>query len=235
MIESLDWNIGRLLSAIEALPRFAGSNTLLVYVADHGDFMGSHGLYDRKEHPHEESTRIPSIFHWPDHIPPQGRTEELFGLVDVLATTCGLLGLDIPPWNQGCDFSPLLTGRLSSDGEAFAVPREQLLEMVNNPRWNLDFMDWRGLVTRRWKYAFYETGRELLFDLDTDPYEMNDLAQDAPDVCQQMRQRLLALLQNTREPFFDVLIEHGVRCPTRLISVAEDPYLVLGAPDTSKG
>ena len=101
--------------------------------------------------------------------------------------------------------------------------------MVNNPRWNLDFMDWRGLVTRRCKYAFYETGVELLFDLDADPYEMRNLAHDAPDVCEQMRGKLLALLRETREPFFDVLIEHGVPCPPRAISVADDAYRILGA------
>jgi arylsulfatase A-like enzyme len=228
MIENLDWNIGRLLAAMEGLPRFAGANTLVVYVADHGDFMGSHGLYDRKEHPHEESTRIPALFHWPEHIPPQGVTEGLFGLVDVLATTCGLLGLEIPPWNQGCDFSPLLVDRLQPDGEPFAGPEEQLLEMVNNPRWNLDFMDWRGLVTQRFKYAFYETGVELLFDLETDPYEMRNLAQEAPELCRQIRRKLLALLEETREPYFDVLIEHGVPCPPHVISVADDEYRILG-------
>ena len=153
MIENLDWNIGRLTDALGQLPRFADGNTLVVYISDHGDFMGSHGLFDRKEHPHEESTRIPAIFHWPGKLPPQGVVDGLFGLVDLFATTCGLLGLEIPPWNQGTDFSPLLRQ------EPFVAPKEQLLEMVNNPRWNLDFMDWRGLVTERWKYAFYETAR----------------------------------------------------------------------------
>jgi arylsulfatase A-like enzyme len=224
MIENLDWNIGRLLATLEGIPRFAGPNTLIVYIADHGEFMGSHGLYTRKEHPHEESVRIPAIFRWPEKVLPLGITEGLFGLVDLLATTCGLLGLEIPPWNQGCDFSPLLRGA------PFAAPEEQLIEMVNNPRWNLDFMDWRGLVTPRWKYAFYETGTELLFDLETDPYEMNNLAQEAPDECRQMRHRLLATLQETREPYFDVLIEHGVRCPPQVLNVADKAYRILGAP-----
>jgi arylsulfatase A-like enzyme len=85
--------------------------------------------------------------------------------------------------------------------------------MHNNPRWNLDFLDWRGLVTDRYKYAFYETGRELVFDLDQDPYEMHDLSKEDPALCAELRAQLIALLHETREPFFDVVIEHGVPCP----------------------
>jgi hypothetical protein len=50
-----------------------------------------------------------------------------------------------------------------------------------------------------------------------------------------MRHRLLALLEETREPYFDVLIEHGVQCPPHVISVADDPYRILGAAKNQKG
>ena len=52
----------------------------------------------------------------------------------------------------------------------------------------------------------------LSFDLATDPYELNNLAYSKPDLCAEMRQSLLSLLQETREPFFEVLINHGVPC-----------------------
>jgi len=202
MIENLDWNIGRLMESIRELPRF--ENTLTVYISDHGDFMGSHGRASRKEHPHEESVRIPAIFNWPCRIPARGTIGGLFSLVDLLPTTLGLLGLDIPPYNQGTDFSPAIRG------EEFTGPEAVLLEMVLNPRWNLDFLDWRGFVTDGWKYAFYENGEELLFDLTADPWEMNNLAESDPGRCAGFRQRLLELLAASREPFFDVIIEHGV-------------------------
>ena len=220
MIENLDWNMGRLLTAMDSLPGFAGEGTLTTYFADHGDFMGSHGMHDRKEHPHEECTRIPALFHWPDHLPAQGSVDGLFGLVDLMATTCGLIGIDIPPWNQGTDFSPRLRG------EPFVEPEWQLLEMSGSPRWCLDFIDWRALVTERWKYTFYETGTELLFDLAADPYEMNNLAPSEPEQRDAMRQLLLTALAQTREPFFDVIIEHGVPCPTpKNVSGVDYPIL----------
>jgi arylsulfatase A-like enzyme len=207
MIENLDWNMGRLLDAVSELPRFSGEQTMVVYISDHGDFMGSHGLHDRKEHPHEECTRIPALFHWPGILPAQGAADGLFGLVDLLPTTCGLIGCDIPVWTQGTDFSPRLRGPTFND------PEWQLLEMSGSPRWCLDFVDWRAVVTERWKYAFYETGTELLFDLESDPFEGHNLAAEMPQKRDELRALLLEALRETREPFFDVLIEHGVACP----------------------
>lgn len=225
MVENLDWNIGRLREGLAALPGFQ-ENTLTVYFSDHGDYMGTQGAINRKENPHEQSVRIPAIFHWPEVIPAQPRrTDLLFSLVDLLPTTLGLLGLEIPRHCQGQDFSSALRGERDVAG-----PDAVLLEMVGNPRWHLDFLDWRGLVTERWKYAFYETGHELLFDLHADPYEMENLAGEAPDRCAELRSRLLALLAESREPYFDVLIEHGVPPAGPVLDVGEFTGRGLLAP-----
>ena len=204
MVENLDWNIGRLMEALERRESF--SETLTVYTSDHGDFMGSHGLINRKEHPQEESVRIPALFHMPGTIPAGTRSDELFGLVDLLPTLLGLADVDIPTHIQGRDYSPLLRG------EPFTGPEAQLIEMSGNPRWNLDFLDWRGVVTKDWKYAFYETGHELLFNLNDDPCELNNLAESDEENRSRLQKLLLDLLAVTREPYFDVLIEHGASC-----------------------
>jgi len=207
MIENLDDNIGRLRDAIDADPRFSGGKTLTTYFSDHGEFLGSHGQVKRKMHPHEESVRIPAIFHRPGHIPATGLLPPergLFSILDMMATTLGLAGVEIPVWNQGTDFSPLLRG------EAFTGPQEVFLEMCANPRWNMDFLDWRGFVNQRTKYAFYETGVEMLFDLEDDPYEMNNLVESQPERAAEARQRVLRMLDETRDPYFDVIISHGV-------------------------
>ncbi|MFT5089235.1 MAG: hypothetical protein ACI906_001740 [Candidatus Latescibacterota bacterium] len=54
----------------------------------------------------------------------------------------------------------------------------------------------------------------LLFDLESDPYEQHNLAAQMPQKRDELRALLLEALKETREPFFDVLIEHGVSCPT---------------------
>ena len=202
MIENLDWNIGRMTEAIRGVAGF--ENTLTVYFSDHGEYMGSHGLTCAKERPHEESVRIPAIFQWPGQIPARGLIPGLFSLVDMLPTTLGLANVPVPSHIQGANFAPALLGK------QFDGPRQVLLEMVNNPRWALQLQDWRGLVTERWKYTFYETGQELLYDLENDPYEIKNLAATNPAECEKQRRALLTLLAQSREPYFDVLIEHGV-------------------------
>jgi arylsulfatase A-like enzyme len=215
MIENLDWNIGRLRECLRNQPGF--EDTLTVYFSDHGDYMGSHGVFNTKEHPHEESVRIPAIFHWPGQIPATGLAPGLFSLVDLLATTLGLVGAQVPGWSQGTDFSPGLRG------QPFEPPRDVLLEMVGSPRWNLGMPDWRGLVDERWKYAFVENRIELLYDLAADPFELHNLATERPDQCAQRRTRLLELLRESRDPYWDVLIEHGVEPDGPVIDVSGRP------------
>jgi len=207
MIENLDWNIGRLLAAMDELPTFCGERTCTSYISDHGELMGSHGLFCIKEYPYEESVRIPAIFHWPGNIPAQGPVPGLFSLVDFAPTLLGLAGVPPLAWMQGCDWAPALRG------EPFEGPAEALLEMTGSPLWSPAGLNWRGFTEARWKYAFYENRHEELFDLEADPFEQRNLARDLPEQGALMRQRLLKLLAETREPFFDVIIEHGARPP----------------------
>ncbi|MDA0989513.1 MAG: sulfatase-like hydrolase/transferase [Verrucomicrobia bacterium] len=204
MVENLDANIGRLNAAVRAKETF-GDDTLTVYFSDHGDYMGSHQRIERKELPHEESVRIPTIFHWPAGIPAQPSCDDLFSLVDLLSTTLGLVGIDPPSHSQGVDFSPRLRG------EPFNGPDDVLMEMCGNPRWNLDMPDWRAVVNTRWKYAHFETGHEWLFDLENDPGEMTNVADANPAMRDQLRARLLQLLAETREPYYDVIMNDGVK------------------------
>ena len=223
MIENLDSNLGRLRAKLDELPAFR-ENTLFIYLSDHGDFMGSHGWVCQKSQPHEESIRIPAIFHWPGKIPARGSADGIFGIVDFLATTLGCAGLPIPDWNQGTDWSATLMKQTPAPVE------HQLLEIVGNPRWTLDHLDWRGFVSEKWKYAFYETGWELLFDLEADPWELHNLAETSPERLPEMRLRLLQMLRETREPSFDVLLTHAVPIDQEILNVAAGDYPIHGIP-----
>ncbi|MEE3042312.1 MAG: sulfatase-like hydrolase/transferase [Candidatus Latescibacterota bacterium] len=221
MIENLDWNIGRLMETLGGVKGF--EDVLTVYFSDHGDYMGSHGRFNTKEHCHEESVRIPAIFHRPGHIPARGVIDDgMFSLVDLLATTLGLIDEPVPRWSQGTDFAPAITGEGS-----FSAPEDVLLEMQGSPRWNLGMPDWRGLVNDRWKYAFLEDRTERMYDLQEDPFERVNLAASNPDQCVAMRRRLVEMLREARDPYWDVLIEDGVEPdgPTLDVNTGEPPTL----------
>ena len=78
-------------------------------------------------------------------------------------------------------------------------------------------------MDQRWKYAFVEDRTELLYDLESDPYEQHNLATELPQEGARLRRRLLELLKETRDPYWDVLIEHGVPCAEPVIDASPHP------------
>ena len=120
LCELLDVEVGRLLDALEA--EGLSENTLLVFTSDHGDMLGSHGMLF-KEHPYEESVRVPLILRQPGRIAAGGETDALVSNVDLMPTLTRLAGLDVPPTCTGRDLSALL---LAEGGEpAASVSCEQ--------------------------------------------------------------------------------------------------------------
>ncbi len=112
-IDNTDRAIARLLEKLELID--SSENTLIVYSSDNGSYRADRvgNLRGTKGSNFEGGLRVPGIFYWPGTIT-KGRIEhEPGGLVDLLPTVCGLLGIDKPKGVHldGSDLSPLLTGR----------------------------------------------------------------------------------------------------------------------------
>jgi arylsulfatase A len=112
-IDNTDRAIARLLDKLKEVDSL--ENTLIVYSSDNGSYRDDRngGLRGRKGSNYEGGIRVPGIFYWPGTID-AGRVEnEPAGVVDILPTVCGLLGIDKPEGVHldGSDISPLLTGR----------------------------------------------------------------------------------------------------------------------------
>lgn len=94
MIENLDDNVGRLLDELQA--RGIRDETAVVFISDHGEMMGSHGLM-AKQHPSEESVGVPFIVSYPEGGIDGGQTiAEPTCTEDWYPTILGLAGIDIP-------------------------------------------------------------------------------------------------------------------------------------------
>ena len=168
-IENLDYNIGRLRQALEDLNLL--ETTHMSYFSDHGDCHGSHG-YRRKSSPWQESIRIPCIFRPAGITITEHISEAMFNHIDIAPTTLGLCGIKPPIWMSGTDFSHYLTGKQAPKEEPDAV----LLQHI----YPKDFLcldrPWRGIVTKDgWKYVVIEHQPIMLFNLNEDPYEMNNM------------------------------------------------------------
>jgi arylsulfatase A-like enzyme len=176
LIEKVDGEIGKVLAALRA----AGleENTLIVFTADHGECAGAHGL-NQKTVFYEESARVPLIVSLPGQR--TARTTDRFVNTgtDVLPTMFDVAGIPRPAKLTGLSLRPLAAG------ESVPTWREEVVVENNMAQAGVvgdtvPMTEGRMIRTERYKYCVYAYGehRESLVDLQADPGEMNDLAQD---------------------------------------------------------
>jgi len=96
----LDANLGKVLKALEASGR--REDTIVVFTADHGDNLGSHGLHG-KGLPYDESLLVPMIYSRPGSLTARVDETNLAGLVDVVPTLLAAAGIDAPRHMAGTD------------------------------------------------------------------------------------------------------------------------------------
>ncbi|MFK7869189.1 MAG: choline-sulfatase [Roseobacter sp.] len=163
-IEYIDAKVAALMQVLEETGLV--KDTLVVFVSDHGDMMGERGLYYKKSF-FEWSSRVPLIFWAGDRIKP-GRCAATVSLLDLLPTFADLAGTAEEVLEaDGVSLVPCLTGGAL---EGRIIPAEFLSEGVFEPT----FM----LLQDRLKLLYSESDPPILFDLDADPDELTNLAND---------------------------------------------------------
>jgi len=172
---ALDHEMGRLIRFLDE--NDLADNTLLVFTSDHGDMLGSHGLF-YKEKPEEESMHIPLYMSLPGRIRGRQSVETLASSVDLTPTILELCGLRPYAGIAGRDISGAVLGRNSKVDFIYA----QGAMTDGKPRdidgsWGvMDGKEWRAFVTSTHKIVqTIDLKTVALFDLENDPYEMKNL------------------------------------------------------------
>ncbi|EDM27279.1 putative sulfatase [Lentisphaera araneosa HTCC2155] len=173
-IENVDANVGRIVDYLRENEMI--EDTHIVFFSDHGDQMGSQGRFGKCV-PYEESLRIPFIIGGGKPMAYDGRrcgnTPGLVNHVDIAPTSLGLCGVDIPDWMEGFDYSHRRTG-VNLEKRVYEEPDSAYSQLIGDRE---SAYAWRCVVTRDgWKYACIRGGEWLLFNLNDDPYEQNNLA-----------------------------------------------------------
>ena len=166
---ALDDCLGELRATLEQAG--LAKNTLLLFTADHGDLLGSHGGRN-KQQPYEESIRIPLLLHWPAGLGQPRQLDALINSEDLMPTILGLCGTAIPKSVEGLDYSGHLRGGANpSDGVTLiscAAPFGQWTRQRGGK-------EYRGIRTLRHTYVRDLAGPWLLFDDARDPYQLTNL------------------------------------------------------------
>ena len=108
MIELIDDNVGRLLDALERSGQ--RENTLVIFMSDHGEMLGDHGLVLKGCRFYEGLVRVPLIFSWPGRIPEGVVCDALVELIDIAPTLLDFCDQAHPARMQGKSLHPILVG-----------------------------------------------------------------------------------------------------------------------------
>jgi len=160
LVTHLDEQVGRVLRALKASPHT--ENTIVVYTADHGLAMGSHGLLG-KQNVYEQSMRCPLILQGPGV--PQGKSSKALTYVhDVYSTICDFAEIETPTGVDSRNLTPIMDGQAQGVRDSVFLPFQDNQRAIRDGRWKL--------------HVYPNINHRLLFDLSTDPHEMKNLATD---------------------------------------------------------
>jgi arylsulfatase A len=205
-IDNTDRAIARLLKKLAEIDD--PSNTLIIYASDNGSYRDDRtgGLRGRKGLNWEGGIRVPGIFNWPGKIGQGVEAKNPAGLVDVLPTVCGLLGLEKPPGVHldGSDLSPILTGserkfarhqplfwHLQKSRPVVAM-RDGQYSLVADPDYELST---NNMFQEAWIPKVKSGGYKnfQLFDLAADPKQTTNIADKNPELLARLKAKMLEI------------------------------------------
>jgi len=188
LVARMDTMIGEILDKLEE--RGLLENTLIVYTSDHGDQIGERGLWWKHTF-YEESVKIPMIVSWPGRLPAGERRDHVINLVDLNATFLDALSAEQLPNSEGRSF--------------LTIAKDASTDWLNETysEYCSDVTKWDGMRQRmircdNWKLVYYHGFPPQLFNLEDDPHELTDLANDS--IFQAVRGDLLERLLKDWDP-----------------------------------
>ncbi|MFB0545507.1 MAG: sulfatase-like hydrolase/transferase, partial [Anaerolineae bacterium] len=163
----VDAQIGRILARLDQLG--LAEDTLVIFVSDHGDMIGSHGGLFDKGFMYEEAHRVPLIVRWPARFRSSTKRSELVYNMDLMPTILDILGQPDESLD-GQSLLPYLEGTPAPGGDRQAIYLE-----FHGLRY---LYSQRALVTRDgYKYIFTPGDQDEVYDLNQDPGELRNLVE----------------------------------------------------------
>jgi arylsulfatase A-like enzyme len=178
LVKQIDDYLGQLFAFMKE--RGLWDDTLIVFTADHGDYLGDHWLGE-KEFMYEQGVRVPMLIADPSAPQTHGTASQaLVEAVDIVPTFLETMGQPLPThWLEGKSLRPLLEGRETGVREV-AVSELDYAIYGAARELGLAPHQARMVMARsdRFKYIHYDGLPPQLFDLQEDPLEFNDLGSD---------------------------------------------------------
>jgi arylsulfatase A-like enzyme len=194
---AVDDNIGKLLNYLDEAG--LAENTVVIYTADQGDFLGEHGFFDKRMI-YEESIHMPFVIRYPREIPAGTRNNDIIENVDFSALFADYAGAQYPETMQGASFRENLKGNTPVDWRKYGYYRYWEHEPkrpghfgIRSQRYTLAFFYGNGFKNNN-----YQEGEKVdrywdFFDLQEDPNQLHNAYNDPKykDVIEEMKNEIL--------------------------------------------
>ncbi len=173
--------------------------TVIIFTSDHGDAVGSHGMYDKGFCMYEEQVRVPLIVRYPDGVSGVC-SDEWVSLMDTMPTVLEIADCELPEELSidGKSLVPVLTGQGS-------VNRDTMVSEFHGMQYGLASV--RMVRDDRYKYVMNANDLNELYDLENDPDELRNLSgvMEYETVEAEMHRKLLRWMRETDDPMLKTL------------------------------
>jgi len=178
-----DAQVGRLIAALKQAGQY--ENTIFVIAGDNGLSLGEHGLLGKQNLYEFGGMHVPLIFAGPGI--PKGETKSFAYLMDIYPTLCELTGTTVPAGLDAKSLAPVIAGKSPKVRDYCFTAYKECQRSIRDDRWKL--------------IRYPEVNITQLFDLQTDPHEMHNLA-DQPEQAGRVKE-MMARLQQERKTYGD--------------------------------
>jgi len=191
----IDDQIGKVFKTLKETGQW--DNTIIVFTTDHGDMIAAHGMiYKLGSNGYEELFHVPAIMRIPG-LPATGvKIQQLASSIDLLPTILEALHLKTPEKIDGKSLIPILN-------QSRDTHRENLFLEVHGAGHIIICRD------KQYKYVYHWLSNDVdeLYDLSSDPGEMDNLYQDQEhqEVAKQMREKIIQWAEETKHRYSELI------------------------------
>ena len=192
MITQVDRNVGRLLEQLTSTG--VAENTVVIFASDNGWALGENALYSKGPLFVDALARVPMLIRDPRRAKGGATVDRVVSLVDLAPTILEIAGLEPPPTMHGRSLTRLLDDRDD--------PRHVDECFLEYDKQKGKEYQARGIVTANYKFVDYQREVDMMFDLQRDPDETRNVANDPvyTSIVTVLRSRLEAWRKQTRDP-----------------------------------
>jgi len=206
LVKEIDDWVGEILNKLDELG--LAENTLVIFTSDHGEMLGAHGMREKNVF-YEESAHVPLLIRFPNRIKSDTQVDGYISNIDLFPTIMDYLGIG-PHKSDGKSLRGLIEGSDLEHGKYVVTEWDYRGDI--SPNYMIIKDGWKLIIP----YSVESKVIDALYNLNEDPYEMNNLLGNNPhkgtyaEKVEELRTDLMAWLERTGSGHLEGVENRGI-------------------------